>query len=78
MSLLGGLYGCRHHGDLRKYGVMDKTIIVAATAADSAPLQYIAPMAGAAMGEYFMSNGEDGSPLGPGTPAATCLSPMTT
>ena len=37
-----------------KYGVMDKTIIVAATAADSAPLQYIAPMAGAAMGEYFV------------------------
>ena len=42
-----------------KYGVMDKTIIVAATAADSAPLQYIAPMAGAAMGEYFMYNGKD-------------------
>lgn len=48
-----------------KYGVMDKTIIVAATAADSAPLQYIAPMAGAAMGEYFVYNGEDGKPAGP-------------
>ncbi len=50
---------------LEKYGVMDKTIIVAATAADSAPLQYIAPMAGAAMGEYFVYNGEDGKPAGP-------------
>ena len=48
-----------------KYGVMDKTIIVAATAADSAPLQYIAPMAGAAMGEYLVYNGEDGKPAGP-------------
>ncbi len=51
-----------------KYGVMDKTIIVAATAADSAPLQYIAPMAGAAMGEYFVYNGEDGKPAGPREP----------
>ena len=40
-------------------------IIVAATASDSAPLQYIAPMAGAAMGEYFVYNGEDGKPAGP-------------
>ena len=48
-----------------KYGVMDKTIIVAATASDSAPLQYIAPMAGAAMGEYFVYTGEDGKPAGP-------------
>ena len=48
-----------------KYGVMDKTIIVAATASDSAPLQYIAPMAGAAMGEYFVYTGEDGQPAGP-------------
>ena len=43
-------------------GVLDKTIIVAATAADSAPLQYIAPMAGAAIGEFFMYNDEDGNP----------------
>ena len=48
-----------------KYGVMDKTIIVAATASDSTPLQYIAPMAGAAMGEYFVYTGEDGQPAGP-------------
>ena len=38
---------------------------MAATASDSAPLQYIAPMAGAAMGEYFVYNGEDGKPAGP-------------
>ncbi len=39
---------------LRKHGAMDYTIVVAATAADPAPLQYIAPYAGAAMAEYFM------------------------
>ncbi|MDO4590162.1 MAG: F0F1 ATP synthase subunit alpha [Slackia sp.] len=50
---------------LEKHGVMDKTIIVAANASDSAPLQYIAPMAGAAMGEYFVYTGEDGKPAGP-------------
>jgi F-type H+-transporting ATPase subunit alpha len=38
---------------LRKHGAMDYTIVVAATAADPAPLQYIAPYAGAAMAEYF-------------------------
>ena len=47
---------------LERYGAMDYTIVVAATAADSAPLQYIAPMAGAAMGEYFVYNGVDGKP----------------
>ncbi|MDO4443697.1 MAG: F0F1 ATP synthase subunit alpha [Slackia sp.] len=50
---------------LEKHGVMDKTIIVAANASDSAPLQYIAPMAGAAMGEHFVYTGEDGKPAGP-------------
>jgi F-type H+-transporting ATPase subunit alpha len=39
---------------LRKHGAMDYTIVVAATAADPAPVQYIAPYAGAAMAEYFM------------------------
>ena len=58
---------------LEKYGVMDKTIIVAATAADSAPLQYIAPMAGAAMGEFFVYNGEDGKPAGPENPGRHVL-----
>ncbi len=47
---------------LAQHGVLDKTVIVAATAADSAPLQYIAPMAGAAIGEYFMYNDEYGNP----------------
>ncbi|MCB1164426.1 MAG: F0F1 ATP synthase subunit alpha [Candidatus Krumholzibacteriia bacterium] len=39
---------------LRKHGAMDYTIVVAANASDPAPLQYIAPYAGAAMAEYFM------------------------
>ncbi|MBC8367439.1 F0F1 ATP synthase subunit alpha [bacterium] len=39
---------------LKRHGAMDYTIIVAANASDSAPLQYIAPYAGAAMAEYFM------------------------
>lgn len=47
---------------LAQHGVLDKTVIVAATAADSAPLQYIAPMAGAAIGEYFMYNDAKGNP----------------
>ena len=47
---------------LNKHGVLDKTVIVSATAADSAPLQYIAPMAGAAIGEFFMYNDENGVP----------------
>ncbi|WP_099205827.1 F0F1 ATP synthase subunit alpha [Scatolibacter rhodanostii] len=44
---------------LAKAGAMDYTIIVAATASDSAPLQYIAPYSGCSMGEYFMENGKD-------------------
>lgn len=48
--------------ELLHRGVLDKTIIVAATAADAAPMQYIAPMAGAAIGEFFMYNDEDGHP----------------
>ena len=47
---------------LSQHGVLDRTVIVAATAADSAPMQYIAPMAGAAIGEYFMYNDEHGNP----------------
>ena len=47
---------------LLQRGVLDKTVIVAATAADAAPMQYIAPMAGAAIGEYFMYNDEYGNP----------------
>lgn len=43
---------------LEEYGAMEYTIIVATSAADSASLQYIAPYAGAAMGEYFMNKGQ--------------------
>ena len=58
---------------LERYDAMKYTIIVSATAADSAPLQYIAPMAGAAMGEYFVYNGEDGKPAGPENPGRHVL-----
>ena len=44
---------------LEKAGAMDYTIVVSATASDTAPLQYIAPYAGCAMGEYFMDRGRD-------------------
>jgi len=44
---------------LRKTGSMDYTIVVSATASDSAPMQYIAPYTGCAMAEYFMYNGKD-------------------
>ncbi|MBQ9383051.1 MAG: F0F1 ATP synthase subunit alpha [Ruminiclostridium sp.] len=44
---------------LRSAGAMDYTIVVSATAAELAPLQYIAPYAGCAMGEYFMEKGKD-------------------
>ena len=44
---------------LTRAGAMDYTIVVAATASDPAPLQYIAPYAGCAMGEYFMDRGRD-------------------
>ena len=42
---------------LEQYGAMEHTIIVAATASDPAPLQFLAPYAGCAMGEYFMQKG---------------------
>ena len=44
---------------LRDYGAMDYTVVVAATAADPAALQYYAPFAGAAIGEYFRDTGRD-------------------
>ena len=45
-------------GDLQKHGAISYTTIVAATASDSAPLQYIAPYAGTALAEYFMAQGK--------------------
>ncbi len=44
---------------LRAHGAMDYSIVVAATASEPAPMLYIAPYAGAAMGEYFMYKGKD-------------------
>ena len=44
---------------LKKHGAMDYSIILSATASDPAPLQYIAPYAGCALGEYFMNRGRD-------------------
>ncbi len=44
--------------NLVKNGAMDYTIVVAATASEASPLQYIAPYSGCAMGEYFMNKGK--------------------
>ncbi len=43
---------------LQKYGAMDYTIVISATASDPAPMQFLAPYAGCAMGEYFRDNGK--------------------
>jgi proton translocating ATP synthase, F1 alpha subunit len=45
--------------DLTEMGAIDYTVVVSATASDSAPLQYIAPYAGCTIGEYFMHKGKD-------------------
>ena len=45
--------------ELEKRGAMEHTIVVVATASDPAPLNYIAPYAGCAMGEYFMDQGQE-------------------
>ena len=45
--------------ELKRAGAMEYTIVVNASASDSAPLQYIAPYSGCAMGEYFMERGRD-------------------
>ncbi len=46
-------------GTLEQHGAMDHTIVVVAGAADPAPMQYLAPYAGCAMGEYFMDKGKE-------------------
>ena len=46
-------------GQLEEFGAMDYSIVVAATASEPAPMLYLAPYAGAAMGEEFMFNGKD-------------------
>ncbi len=58
---------------LEKHNALDYTVIVSATAAESAPMQYIAPMAGAAIGEFFMYNDADGNPAGPENPGGHVL-----
>ena len=58
---------------LDSYGAMDYTIIVSATASDAAPLQYIAPMSGCAIGEFFMYNGADGKPASKDNPGRAVL-----
>ena len=44
---------------LERHGAMEHTVVVAANAADSAPMQYLAPYTGCAIGEYFMNQGKD-------------------
>jgi F-type H+-transporting ATPase subunit alpha len=46
-------------GTLTKYGAMDHTVVVTANASDPAPMQYLAPYAGCAIGEEFMEQGKD-------------------
>jgi len=58
---------------LERYGAMDYTIVVSAAASEPAPLQYIAPLAGCAMGEYFMYTGEDGQPASESNPGRHVL-----
>jgi F-type H+-transporting ATPase subunit alpha len=43
---------------LERHGAMDHTVVVSATASEPAPLQYLAPYAGCAIGEYFLYNGQ--------------------
>lgn len=58
---------------LDRFGAMEYTIIVSAAASDSAPLQYIAPMTGVAMGEHFIYNGADGKPASEDNPGRHVL-----
>jgi F-type H+-transporting ATPase subunit alpha len=58
---------------LEQFDAMKHTIVVAATASEPAPLLFLAPMTGAAMGEYFMWHGTDGKPAGPGNPGQHVL-----
>ena len=58
---------------LEEHHALDYTVIVSATAAESAPMQYIAPMAGAAIGEFFMYNGKDGKPASAENPGGHVL-----
>jgi len=58
---------------LEEHDAMKHTIIVSATASEPAPMLFLAPMAGAAMGEYFMWHGKDGKAAGPDNPGQHVL-----
>ncbi|MCL1894445.1 MAG: F0F1 ATP synthase subunit alpha [Holophagaceae bacterium] len=58
---------------LEENGAMNHTIIVSATASEAAPMLYLAPFAGAAMGEYFMWHGKNGQPSGKDNPGQHAL-----
>ncbi|MCL2745868.1 MAG: F0F1 ATP synthase subunit alpha [Coriobacteriia bacterium] len=58
---------------LEAHGAMKNTIVVSASASDSAPMQYIAPMAGCAMGEHFIYTGADGKPANGDNPGRHVL-----
>jgi F-type H+-transporting ATPase subunit alpha len=58
---------------LEEYGAMDYTIVVAAPAASPAPLQFLAPYGGCAMGEYFQFHGKDGKPASKTNPGRAVL-----
>jgi len=58
---------------LEDNGAMEHTIVVAASASEPAPLQYIAPYAGCAMGEYFMFTGANGKPASKDNPGRHAL-----
>jgi F-type H+-transporting ATPase subunit alpha len=58
---------------LEAHDAMDHTIVVAAPATAPAPLQYLGPYSGCAMGEYFQFHGADGKPAGPQNPGRAVL-----
>ncbi len=58
---------------LEEYDAMKHTIVVAASASEAAPLLFLAPMTGAALGEYFMWHGKDGQPSSKDNPGGHVL-----
>src|SRR5262249_13431063 len=58
---------------LEEYGALEYTIVVAAAASTPAPLQYLAPYSGCAMGEYFQFYGKDGKPSSKDNPGRAVL-----
>ncbi len=58
---------------LEQFDAMKHTIVVSATASEPAPLLFLAPMTGAALGEYFMHHGKDGQPAGKDNPGGHVL-----